>query len=147
EARARAPSVLAARSGPDGRQPEVVAAAPVAADLAERGKAHVLARRRDAHAVDSGAADDRDAPASLGAGAQDGEGAVAGAHAVRPPERADRYLEPPLLLREVEPCEEQHCDVRPHAARLLAQRLEHAEGAVDAEVLRRAVRAAHDADQ
>ena len=45
-------------------EPDVVAAAPVAGDRAERREAHLAAVRADADAVDAGAAHDRDAPAA-----------------------------------------------------------------------------------
>ena len=50
---------------------DVVTAAPVARDRAERGEAHLPTVGRDPDAVDPGAAHDGDAPAALGAGAQD----------------------------------------------------------------------------
>src|SRR5437867_3665603 len=68
--------------------PDVVAAAPVAADLAEREEPDVLPAWRHADAVDAGPADDGDAPAALAAGAQQGERVVSDEDAVGPAERA-----------------------------------------------------------
>src|SRR6266852_5789521 len=73
EARLRAAPVLAARRRVYGFLPDVAAAAPVARGPAERGEPRVRAVRRDADTVDSGAADDGDPPATVGAGAQDGK--------------------------------------------------------------------------
>src|SRR5436309_32605 len=66
EAGLRAAAVLTAGRRPDGRPPDVEAAAPVAADVAERREAGLAAVRRHAGAVDPGAADDGDAPAGVG---------------------------------------------------------------------------------
>src|SRR5690349_16446794 len=83
EGRARPATILAPRRGPDPGKPDVVTAAPVAGDRTERREARVAAVRRDAEAVDAGAADDRDAPAALRPRAQDGEGVVSDAHVLR----------------------------------------------------------------
>src|SRR6185312_369160 len=66
EARTRSAPVLAAGSSVHRGEAEVLPSAPVAGDLAERRKAGVPSVRRDADAVDAGAAGDGDAPAALG---------------------------------------------------------------------------------
>ena len=131
EPRARAAAVLAAHRRRQRGEADVVAAAPVAADRAERGEAHVAAVGADADAVDAGAAHHRDAPAALGAGAQDGERVVADAQALGPA-AVDRGVQPLLLDRQVEPGQQQVADrgarvaVEPRAcARARVQLLEH----------------------
>src|SRR5206468_11014919 len=66
EARLRAAAVLAARCGAERRHADVVPAAPVAGDLAERREAHLPAVRCNRDAVDPGAADEADAPTARG---------------------------------------------------------------------------------
>ena len=68
--------------------------------------------RRDADAVDACAADDRDSPAAVGAGAQHGERVVADVQTLRPRTRLERGLQQPLLLREVDAGEEHLRDGR-----------------------------------
>src|ERR671935_79045 len=67
---------------------------------------------RDADAVDPGAADDGDAPAALGPGAQDGEGVVADARPLRPAAARDRGAQLLLLAREVDARHEELRDRR-----------------------------------
>ena len=87
EARPRAAPVLAPGRSRDRGHADVVAATPVACDLAERGEAGLAAVGRDTDAVDPGAADDGDAPAALGAGAEHGERVVADEVRSRPATR------------------------------------------------------------
>ncbi len=138
EARPRAAPVLAPGRRRDRRHADVVAATPVARDLAERGEADLAAVGRDADAVDPGAADDGDAPAALGAGAEDGEGVVADGDTVGPAALADDRVQRILLGREVDAGHAQDADlgdrpVRDVEARLLdrlvEQPLEHVEAA------------------
>ena len=103
---ARAATVLAARRGEHRGQPQVVAAAPVARDLSKGGETRMSSVGRDTDAVDPGAARDRDAPASLGARAQDGEGVVADVDAASPAARLDGLAHRVLLGREVNACEQ-----------------------------------------
>src|SRR4029450_10342977 len=65
ERRSLAAAVLAAGRGRDRRDPDVVAAAPVTRDPAERREASVAAGGPDADAVDARPADDADSPAVL----------------------------------------------------------------------------------
>ena len=85
----RPPAVLAPSGGADRGEPDVVAAAPVAGDVAERGEANVPPVRADTDAVHAGAAGDGDAPAALGARAEHGERVVADPRAVRPATRVE----------------------------------------------------------
>src|SRR5205085_10136731 len=138
-------AVFAPRRGEFGREADVVAAAPVAGDRAERGEPGVPAVGRDADAVDPGAADDRDAPAALGAGAQDSERVVADVRPLGPAAARDGGAELLLLAREVDAGHEELRDrgdgAVARAARLarglVEQALEHVERAVEAEVVRR----------
>ena len=106
EARSRPSPVLAARCDVERLQADVVAAAPVAGDPAERREANAPPVGRDAHAVDARAAHDGDAPAPLGARPQDGERVVADLEVVGPPTRLEGRVEGVLLGREVHPGEE-----------------------------------------
>src|ERR687888_1238787 len=150
ERRLRPAAVLAARGRGHRRQADVVAAAPVPGDRAERGEAGVPPVRRDADAVDPGPADDGDAPAALGSRAQDCEGVVADARPLRPTAARYRGAELLLLAREVDARHEQLRDRRDGAVaraagvagRLVEQALEHVERAVEPEVVRRAERPA-----
>ena len=112
ERRARATAVLAAGRGADRGEPDVVAAAPVAGDRAQRGEAHLAAVAADADAVDAGAADDGDAPATGGARAQHGERVVPDDRPCRPPARRERARELLLLAREVDAREQEDADLR-----------------------------------
>src|SRR5439155_21683753 len=97
EARPGSAAVLASRGSRQGGHADVVAAAPVPCDFAEGEKAGVAPVRRDADAVDSGAAHDRDAPTALGAGAKDCERIVADGRSQRPAAPLDRLAELVLL--------------------------------------------------
>ena len=104
----------------------------------------------DADAVDARAAHHRDAPAALGAGAQDGERVVADAQALGPA-AVDRGVQPLLLDRQVEPGQQQVADRgapvagEPRAgARVRVQLLEHRDRAVEPDVVGRADAAAHE---
>ena len=130
------PSSLRAAADTRG-EADVVAAAPVAGDRAERGEARVPAVGRDADAVDPGAADDRDAPAALGPGAQDGEGVVADERPRSPSRaRSTRLAQLVLLGREVDAGEQELRDLgdrsvaesaAPARARLGEEAVEHVE--------------------
>ena len=73
----RAAAVLAAGRRGDCRQADRAPTVHrVAADLTERGKAHMAPVRADADAVHSGSASDRDAPTARASRPQDGEGVV-----------------------------------------------------------------------
>src|SRR5207244_1180654 len=92
-----------------------------------------------------GAADDRDAPAALGARAQDGERVVADVRALRPAAARHGGAELLLLAREVDARHEELRDRRhgPVAraagvtGSLVEEALEHVERAVEPEVVRR----------
>ena len=136
KARPWAATVLASRGRRDRGHPDVVATTPVTGDLAERGEANLAAVGRDADAVDSGAADDGDAPAALGAGAEDGKGVVADGGPARPATLADDRMQSVLLGREVDAghAQDGHLGNRPVRAvepglldRLVDEPLEHVE--------------------
>ena len=149
EARARPASVLAPGGYPERLEPDVVPAAPVAGDPAERREPNPAAVRRDADAVDARAADDRDAPAALGARAKDRECVVPDVHVVSPAALHERRTEGVLLRGEVDPGEEdlrrgeRRRAVPPRRAeRLVEQLLEQHDRLLEAEVVRRGLRAA-----
>ena len=149
-----AAAVLAAGRRRDRGHADVVASAPVAAELAERREPHLAPVRPDADAVDPGAADDRDAPAALGAGPQDGERVVGDRGRLGPAQSCDPLLEHLFLGGEVDPGHAEARDggdrraVGAGDSRLLdglpEEALEHLDAAVDAEVVRRAQRPAHE---
>ncbi len=154
ERRVRAAPVLAAGRGHHRRQADVVAAAPVAGDRAERGEAGLPAVRRQAEAVDAGAADDGDAPAAVGAGAEDGEGVVpdldAAAPSRAPPPRAFAVATSPGKSTPASSSSAIGDLARVGARlgeRLLEQRLDPVERAVDAVLVRRAARPAHERER
>src|SRR4029079_4718703 len=76
ERRLRPAAVLRPRRRPAAFEPEALAASPVAGDVAEGGEPRLAPVRAEPEAVDACAADDGDAPAAVGAGAQDGERVV-----------------------------------------------------------------------
>ena len=145
----RPAAVLAARRRRQRGEPDVVAAAPVAGDRAERGEAHVAAVGADADAVDARAAHDRDAPAALGAGAQDRERVVADAQASAQPRRRPRRAARSSSTGRSSPASSRwptsaraspSSPARARASRV--QLLEQLERAVEPEVVRRAAAAA-----
>ena len=146
-----AAAVLAAGRGGDRLDADVVATAPVARDPAERREASLTSVRGDADAVDACAADDADAPAVLGAGAEDGEGVVADGDPGREAARTRRRRHLLHLGGEVDAGQQQLPDLRDWAVavrqagllnRLREQVADDAERAVQAEVVRRALGAA-----
>ena len=156
ERRLLAASVLAAGRGRDRRQADVVAAAPVAGDRAERREARMPAVGRDADAVDPGSADDRDAPALLRSCAQDRERVVVDDRPRRPAPRSDRGVEVLDLRRKVEPGDQQlaelgHGPVVGRQAGLgrsaLEQLGEHVQRALEPEVVRRAQRPSFECEE
>src|SRR5436190_98406 len=112
EGRLGATTILATGRGGDRGEPDVVAAAPVAGDPAERGEASLPPVGGDADAVDPRAADNRDAPAAVGAGAQHGEGVVADRDALGEPPGGRGVPHRLLLGREVDPGEVELSDLR-----------------------------------
>ena len=98
--------VLAARGDPERLEADVVTAAPVARDPAQRREPHATAVRRHADAVDPGTADDGDTPPALGAGAEHGQRVVADPDVVRPAPRLEGRAQGVLLGREVHAGEE-----------------------------------------
>src|SRR5439155_26937775 len=102
-------------------------------------------------AVTPRAADARDAPAALCSRTQDGVGVVADRNLLRQPAIAHCGENFFLLRRKVDACEQQLRDVCGRrdavsqtglAQRAREQLLEHADAAVDTEMVRRALRAA-----
>ena len=152
---ARPAAVLAARRGGDGREPDVVAAAPVAGDRAERGKPHLAAVPADADAVDAGAAGDGDAPAARRARAQHGERVVADDRPRHPAARREGGGDLLLLARVVDAGEQEDARLGERGclrdARLprgvVDQPGEHGQRALDADVVLRALRAPHEREQ
>ena len=98
----RPATVLAPRGREQGGVADVGAAAPVAGDLPQRREARVPPIRRDADAVDPRAADDRHAPAALGARAQHREGVVVDEDPLGPGPRLESFAQLALLAREVD---------------------------------------------
>ena len=148
ERRSRPAPVLAARRRPHGCRADVLAAAPVAADVAERGKARLASVGREAEAVDAGAADDGDAPAAVGAGAEHGERVVRDLDAVGPAALLRARLHVAHLRGEVD-AGEQQLGVRDGAfcAGFDHERLDAVERSFDAVLVRRAARAAHEREE
>ena len=153
EARPRPASVFAPRRGRDGGEAEVVAAAPVAGDRAERGEPRMPAVRGDADAVDPGAAviatpQPRSVPARRTANVSlptmervAPSRAARRRRAQRPPPRGSRrrpaaggdVRDPAVVVAEPR-----------LARRVVEQPLEHGEAAFDAEVMGRAQRTANE---
>ena len=155
ERRPRAAPVLAPGCGADGGEADVVAAAPVTGDRAERREANLAAVAGDADAVDAGTADDCDAPAVRCPGAQDREGVVAHDGACRPAPGRERSGDLLLLARVVHAREQErahrggrvrHRDARTPAG-IPEQPVEHPQAPVAAEVVRRALGAANEGEQ
>ena len=142
----RPSSLRAARR--DRRHADVIAAAPVACDLAERGEADLAAVGRDADAVDPGAADDGDAPAALGAGAQNGERVVADGTGSAQPRSLTTACSASSSAGKSTPAMRSDADLgdgparasSPPAHRLVEEPLEHVEAPREPEVVRRAER-------
>ena len=147
EARPRAAPIFAPRRGRDSRQAQVVAAAPVSGDRTERRKACVPPIRRDTHAVDPGAACDRNAPPAFRAGTKDCERIVADVHALGPAAPLDGGSQRIFFRGKIDSGHQQGRDLRNptgvvtelcFAHRLFQESLHHGKRSVDAEVLRRA---------
>ena len=139
-------AVLAAgRSGDRGEADGAGAVHAVAADRAERGEARLAAVRRDADAVHPGAAGHGDAPAALASRPQDGEGVVADDDLGGPAAPLGLGSVGLLLVREVEPGEEEDGEVG-RRADLRGERVDHVRARLDADVMRVAQRAAGEAE-
>ncbi len=148
ERRSRTAPVLTARRRPHGGGADVLAAAPVAADVAERGKACLASIGCKAEAVDAGAADDGDAPAAVRAGAEHCERVVRDLDAVGPSAFLRARLHVAHLRREVDAGEQQLgvCDGA-FGAGLDHERLDPIERSFDAVFVRRAAGAAHEREE
>jgi hypothetical protein len=155
EARLRPAAVLTACGGEERSPADIAPSAPIAADRPERRIADVPAIRRDADAVDAGAADDRDAPAALAAGPQHCERVVGHDGSLGPTERFHPLAEAVLLGGVVDAgCEDlRHGGQRDTPveagvpARAVEQLREHVQAAVETEVMRRAPRSARQREQ
>src|SRR5215472_654153 len=102
----RPTTVLCARGPPQGHRPEVASTAPVAANVTEGQEPGRLAVWRHADAVDTGAADDADAPVRpviWHASPQHGERVVDHGARRRPAERLHQPLKAGFLDRQVGP--------------------------------------------
>src|SRR5205823_3333163 len=130
---------------PDSREADVVTAAPVARDRAERGKTRVPPVWSNAEAVDPGTAHDRDPPAPFGTRAQHGEGVVADRDLLGKSTFAHGGADVLFLGWEVDAREQKLCDVRcgPVSVRQAGvaegsrkQILEDVNTALDAEMVR-----------
>ena len=147
EAGLRAAAVLAAGRRGDGRQTDRAPAVHlVAADLTERGKAHVAPVRTDADAIHSGSAGDRDAPTSRASRPQDGEGVVPDVDVGGPAAWLCRGGISLLLVREVETGQANDREVG-RDADLRCERVDHVGARLHADVMRMAERAAGEAEQ
>ena len=105
--------ILAARSGRERGEADVVPAAPVAGGRTEGREAKLAPVGRDADAVDPGATDDRDTPTTLGAGAQKRQRVVSDDDLISPRPLFQRAPKIVLLGREVDPGKEHLGDRNP----------------------------------
>ena len=144
----------APRRGEQRRGADVVAAAPVAGDRAERRKAKLPAVRGDADAVDPGAADDGDAPPALRARTQQRDRVVPDDDVARDPALLESDAQALLLGREVHSRQEDLRNGRlgaPVPARrtegLVEEPLQEADRLGEAEVVGRGERAADVGEQ
>ncbi len=134
----RPSAVLAARRRGEPGERNVVAASPVAGDLAECRKPDMCPVGADTDAVDARATGDRDSEPAFGAGSQNGERVVPHLNAFGPAERRERVVQALLLIGEVDAGQQHLRDLRPPPVEpgFVDQLLEHLDAAGEAEMVR-----------